>query len=82
MSIDCLGAVDGWRPAGTSGQFEVTRVDLVRAGVGVGGCSNGRHVASSRAPFGLMVWGVDEHASYAYPAGGNAAVLAELPPLL
>jgi len=60
----------------------VTTVDLVRAGVGVGTCTNGHHVASSTAPFGVVVWGTDAYASYAYPAGGNAQQLAMIPPLI
>jgi hypothetical protein len=80
LVVDCLGEVGGWQPVGTDGRYEVTTVDLLRAGVGP--CQNGRHVASSSAPFGLVVWGEDAYSSYAYPAGGNAATLKELPPLL
>ena len=82
VSVDCLGVVGGWLPVGAGGNTEVTTVDLVRANVGVGTCTNGRHVASSTAPFGVVVWGTDAYASYAYPAGGNAQVLADLPPLI
>lgn len=70
VTVDCLGTVGGWQPVGTSGEYEITDVDLVR-GAPVGTCSNGRHLASSAAPFGLMVWGDDDAASYAYPGGGN-----------
>lgn len=82
VSVDCLGEVGGFRAVGGS-DFEVAAVDLMRAGVGAGApaCTNGRHVASSTAPFGLVVWGLDSYSSYAYPAGGNAEVLADLPPL-
>ena len=31
------------------------------------------HTATSSGPFGLTVWGLDNFASYAYPAGGNVA---------
>lgn len=82
VTVDCLGVVSGWQPVGAGGDTEVATVDLVRTGVGVGACTNGRHVASSSAPFGVVVWGTDAYASYAYPAGGNAQVLADLPPLL
>jgi len=76
VTVDCLGVVSGWKPVGTSGTHEVTNVDLVRADKGVGTCLNGRHTASSNAPFGVVVWGLDAYSSYAYPAGGNAATLS------
>lgn len=76
VKVDCLGTVSGWKPVGTSGKYEVTTVDLVRAGVGVMSCVNGRHVAESDGPFGIVVWGEDAYSSYAYPAGGNAAELS------
>ena len=38
-----------------------------------GTCNNGPHVANSAGPFGIMVWGLDDAASYGYPAGGNVA---------
>jgi hypothetical protein len=82
VTVDCLGEVSGWTPADGADGYEVTTVDLVRAGVGVGTCVNGHHVASSAAPFGVVVWGTDAYASYAYPAGGNARQLVMLPPLI
>jgi IgGFc binding protein len=75
VTVDCLGAVTGWTPVGTSGQYEVTNVDLLRAGIASGTCTNGGHTAESTAPFGLVVWGEDSYSSYAYPGGGNAAQL-------
>jgi hypothetical protein len=50
-------------------------VDLVRAGASQGACANGRQFATSEAPFGITVWGLDYYSSYGYPAGGNAASL-------
>jgi hypothetical protein len=82
VMVDCLGEVSGWAAADVAHTYEVTTVDLVRAGVGVGTCVNGHHVAESAAPFGVVVWGTDAYASYAYPAGGNARQLAMLPPLI
>jgi hypothetical protein len=82
VTLECLGEVGGWIAAGTDGRFEVTTVDLVRADLGNAGCTNGRQVAASDAPFGIVVWGLDTYSSYAYPAGGNARSLAELPPLI
>lgn len=72
VGVDCVGNVTGWKPVGTSGRYEYALVDLVRGGKGVGSCTNGAHTATSDAPFGITVWGVDWWASYAYPAGGAA----------
>ena len=49
--------VGGWKQVGHEGRTEVTTVDLVRADIGVGGCTNGHHTASSDGPFGVVVWG-------------------------
>jgi hypothetical protein len=76
--VDCLPPITNWQAVGTDGRFQVKNVDLVRAGVGNAGCTNGRHVADSPNPFGLVIWGEDSYSSYAYPAGGNAATLASL----
>ena len=75
VTIDCLGVVTGWSPVGSSTKYQVTDVDLLRAAIPSGTCSNGRHTAKSKAPFGVVVWGEDSYSSYAYPAGGNAAQL-------
>lgn len=69
VTLECLGAVSGWQPVGTSGKFEFARVDLVVAGAAVGSCDNGVHTAESEVPFGLTVWGFDTTVSYGYPAG-------------
>ncbi len=82
VMLDCVGALTGFRPVGSSGQFEMTTVDLVRANVPNGTCGNGRHSAQSAAPFGVVVWGLDSYSSYAYPAGGNASTLSPIPPPL
>ena len=74
MTIDCLGTIGGWKPVGAGGLFEITDVDLRRVS-DVGTCKSGQHVAKSDGPFGLTVWGVDNYASYAYPAGGNVAAI-------
>ncbi len=81
VTVECLGEVTGFAPVGTSGRYEYATVDLVRAGIGAGSCTNGRQAASSDNPFGVVVWGMDSYSSYAYPAGGNAETLADLPPL-
>ena len=71
VTVDCLGTLGGWQSLGTSGDYEYTTVDLVRANVPVGTCQNGPHQASSKGTFGLVVWGMGELSSYAYPAGGS-----------
>ena len=73
VKLDCAGTLTGWKPLGSTGQYEYTDVDLIRGGVKNGTCDNGPHVADSAAPFGVMVWGLDSASSYAYPAGGNVA---------
>ncbi len=78
VKLGCLGNLTGWRPVGGSGKYEVTTVDLIRAGTSVGTCANGRHVAESDGPFGIVVWGLDTYSSYGYPAGGNAATLSTI----
>jgi hypothetical protein len=71
VRLDCAGTLGGWQPVGAGGRYEIANVDLIRAFVPQGTCTNGPHTAESNAPFGLMVWGEDYAASYAYPAGGN-----------
>jgi hypothetical protein len=78
VTVDCLGAISGWKPVGADGRFETTTVDLVRAKIGVKTCQNGRHTADSDGPFGLVVWGMDSYSSYAYPAGGYAATITDI----
>jgi hypothetical protein len=58
VTLDCAGAITGWLPADSSGNYEYTRVDLVRGNfVPQGNCDNGRHEVQSDAPFALTVWG-------------------------
>jgi hypothetical protein len=73
VTLDCAGVLGGWRDVDAAGLYQQTEIDLVRDGQPNGTCNNGPHVAESKGPFGLMVWGLDEYASYAYPAGGNVA---------
>jgi len=75
VNLDCVGAITGWQPIGTGGQYEVTKVDLIRDGIPNGTCNNGPHSADSPSSFGLMVWGLDTFSSYGYPAGGNATTI-------
>jgi hypothetical protein len=75
VNLDCIGVISGWQPIGTSGQYEITKVDLIRGGFPNGSCNNGPQVADSASSFGLMVWGLDTYSSYGYPAGGNATTI-------
>jgi hypothetical protein len=70
VTLDCVGALGGWKPIGNGGAYEYTRVDLVLAGAAQGKCTNGVHTATSAASFALTVWGFDQgDVSYAFPAG-------------
>jgi hypothetical protein len=85
VTLDCAGVLTGWLPVGTEGLYEITNIDLIRGQTPNGTCNNGPHTASSGGPFGLMVWGLDQTSSYAYPAGGNVApintvVVPPIPP--
>jgi hypothetical protein len=73
VNLDCIGTLSNWKPVGSSGQYEITDVDLVRNGIANGSCHNGPQLAESDGPFGIMVWGLDTYSSYAYPAGGSVA---------
>lgn len=58
VTLDCAGALTGWAPAGTSGDYEWTRFDLSTGNFTPNGsCNNGRHTMTSDATFGLTVWG-------------------------
>lgn len=74
VTLDCLGApVSGWQPVG--GEFEIAYVKLVDHFQGQNGCNNGVRQMSSKAPFGVWVWGWGSEdtstgwVSYGYPAG-------------
>jgi hypothetical protein len=75
VEVDCIGVISGWKDVGTDGVYQVADADLVRHGNAVGSCTNGRHVAESTGPFALVVWGLDNWASYGYPAGSGAVPL-------
>jgi hypothetical protein len=76
VNLACLGGpVTGWQPVGTGGMYEVAYVNLVFGGAAVANCATSQHQATSDGNFGVIVWGTDWYASYAYAAGGNAANL-------
>jgi hypothetical protein len=81
--LDCAGPLGGWKAIDKGGQYQYTRVDLVRDNFQPqGACDNGRHEIRSKGYFGLTVWGWgsaktgmpptgfdSQAASYAYPGG-------------
>ncbi|AKT42572.1 IgGFc-binding protein [Chondromyces crocatus] len=81
VQLACAGTLTGWQPVGTGGEYEYTRIDLVRGNfVPQNGCNNGRNELTSSGPVGLTVWGWGSAAtgnfstqavSYAYPAGAS-----------
>jgi hypothetical protein len=76
VNIDCVGNVTGWKPVDSADTYEYAWVDIVKAGVAQhNNCQNGPHTATSKAPFGITVWGEDNAASYGYPAGGNLSTI-------
>lgn len=93
VELDCFGTLTGWQAVGAD--YEFTYVDLSTGNYQpVGNCNNGRHVASSPAPFGITVWGwgsgatggsVDtlgfpysQYVSYAYPAGASVQQISDV----
>jgi hypothetical protein len=81
VNIECLSSpITGWQPIGN---YQYTRLDLQTGNFNdVNGCSNGRHELTSKAPFGLTVWGWGTPnagappqytiaVSYSYPGGMN-----------
>jgi len=75
VGVDCLGKVTGWKPVGNAGKYEYATPDILRKGVPNGSCDNGPHTATSDGRFGIIVWGLAEVASYAYPAGGSVGAI-------
>lgn len=71
--VDCNGPVTGWQPLATDGTTEFAWVQITRGGLDaktpIGTCTYGRHEATSDGPFALYVWGMDDYASYGFPAG-------------
>jgi len=86
--LECAGNLPSWKPVGTRGQYEFTRVDLARRGgpgdsFGEGGdtrvCRTGLQRMRSEGPFTATVWGWAQYASYAYPGGFAQRKLVEMP---
>lgn len=74
VRLECGGEVTGWRPLGSSGEYEFAWVKLTKghtpSKLADGReCGYGLHIAESDGPFGVTVWGIDVDASYGYPGG-------------
>ena len=82
--LDCAGNLESFRPLGSRGKFEFTRVDLSRKGgagdtFGDSTCTTGLHQMRSDGPFTATIWGWDLYASYAYPGGLAHRKLVDAP---
>jgi hypothetical protein len=74
VTVDCLPgnkAIPTWSEI-QGANVRYATVPLRQDGNAVGACDAGVHVVSGHSPFGLTVWGVGDHTSYAYtPAMGT-----------
>ncbi len=58
VELACAGKLTGWKPVGTSGEYEITTIDLVSHDFAPQGeCDNGVQTMSSNGTFGVWVWG-------------------------
>ncbi len=85
VSLDCAGTITGWKPVGSSTDYESTQLDLSRHDYqGQNGCDNGAHESHSTGSFTITVWGwgtsetgdinsagYSQFVSYAYPVGSS-----------
>jgi hypothetical protein len=73
VKLDCGGDVTGFKPLGTSGDYEYAWVPLTKnfapQKLAKGECGYGRHAAESEGPFSVTVWGWGKDASYGYAGG-------------
>ena len=87
VELECGGAISGFEPLGSSGEFEYAWVRLTAAfkpqKLAKGECGYGRHVARSDGPFSITVWGMGQDASYGYAGGMGSRPIndAPLPPV-
>ncbi len=83
--LECAGNLTDWKPVGTRGEYEFTRVDLARNyGPGQsfdGGlvCQKGLQRMKSDGPFTATIWGWSWATSYAYPSGQAQRKLVDTP---
>jgi len=84
VTLECAGTLTDFRPLGTRGDYEYTRVDLARKGgpgqtFGTSTCTNGVQHMTSEGPFTATLWGWAPYASYAYPGGMAQRKLVQTP---
>lgn len=86
--LECAGNLTNWKPVGTRGDYEFTRVDLSRnfapgdkfgEGDDARVCQTGLQRMRSEGPFTATLWGWDRWVSYAYPGGTALRKLIETP---
>jgi len=82
--LECAGNLTDFRPIGTRGEYEFTRVDLARdrgpgQQFGDETCRTGLQRMKSDGPFTATLWGWGFAASYAYPGGMAHRKLVESP---
>jgi hypothetical protein len=83
VTLDCAGLLGGWQAVGSSGKYEMTRVDLSTGDFqGVGACNNGVHtIAGSLAStpgvvpptpaVGVTVWGWGNESTWPTDVGND-----------
>lgn len=87
VELECGGEIGGWKPLGSSGEFEYAWVRLTASfkpqKMAKGECGYGRHEARSDGPFSITVWGTGIDASYGYAGGMGSRPIndAPLPPV-
>lgn len=86
VELECGGAIDGWQPLGSKGEYEYAWVKLTQGSIpqklAGGECGYGRHEAHSDGPFSVTVWGVGRDASYGYAGGMGSRPINDAPPPL
>jgi len=82
--LECAGVLTDWKPVGTRGEYEFTRVDLARnygpgQAFGSSVCQKGLQRMKSEGPFTATLWGWSQYTSYAYPSGQAQRRLVDSP---
>ncbi len=58
VTLECAGVLDGWSPIAPDGEYEYTRIDLMRGNFAPQhGCSSARQAMQSAEPFAATMWG-------------------------
>lgn len=83
VKLDCAGEVTGWKPLGTTGEYEFVWLALTESHTphkldATHTCGYGLNVAESDGPFGITVWGIDLYASYGFPGGTGSRPITSI----